>query len=100
MGGMRQTSSFDFIDFKLEVINISKSNLKCIKYRDGNDNAVSKIAMDLTKDTLMQKNVKQRLVLQREIGNITSFVNGKSMSQLRSDKNKKEGVELCRKLLT
>ena len=37
----------------------------------------------------MQENVKQRLELQGEIGNITPFINGKSMAQFQSEKKKK-----------
>ena len=85
---MRQTKLSAFIDFKLEVIDIIKANLKFIDYKDMMENLIAKIAIDLTKNTLMQKNAKKRLELKSEIGNIIPFVNGKSMSQLCLDLEK------------
>ena len=89
VGRMKQTKLSAFIDFKSEVIGINKYNLKYIEHKDGKYDLITRTAIDLTKNTLMQENVKQRLELQREIRNITHFVNGKSMSQLYLDKRKK-----------
>ena len=58
IGGMRQTKISVFIDFKPEVIDISKANIKCIEYNDGKDDLIAKTALDSTKNTLMQENVK------------------------------------------
>ena len=97
MGRIRQKNLSAFVDFKLDVIDISKANIKSIDYKDRKDGVITKTAIDLTKNTLMQENVKQRLELPREIGNINPFVNSKSMSQLCSDKKgKKEAVKLYR----
>ena len=82
------------------MIDISKSNTKSINYKDRKDNLIAKIAIDLTKNALIQENVKQRLELQSDIGNITPFVNGKSKVQFRLDKKRgKKYIELYQKLL-
>ena len=97
---MRQTKFSAFIDFKPEVIDISKSNLKSIDYKDRKDDLIPKIAIGLTKNVLMQDNFIQKLELQREIRNITPFINGKNMSQLRSDKKKKGRCRTMPKIVT
>ena len=65
---------------------------------------LSKRAIDLTKTIDMQDNVKRRLGLQREVGVITPFVNGKSMSELRKEKRQKRNVSIhkenCHLMLT
>ena len=38
--------------------------------------------IDITQNTEIQDNAKRQLELQRDVGLITPFVNGKSMSQL------------------
>ena len=55
---------------------------------------VSKRAIDLTKSVDMQDNVKRRLELQQEVGVLTPFVNGKSMSEMRKEKRQKRNVSI------
>ena len=48
----------------------------------------------MTKNVDMQDNVKRRLELQQEVGVLTPFVNGKSMSEMRKEKRQKRNVSV------
>ena len=82
------------------MIDISKSNLKSVDYKNRKDDLITKTEIDLMMNVLMQDNIKQRLELKREIGNITPFINGKNMSQLRLDKKKKGRYRTMPKIVT
>ena len=89
-----------FLNFKSEIINISKGNNGTMEAPTDNSDVLDKAAIDLTKKSEIQENVRQRLELQREFWPLTTFVNGKSVAQLRSEKWKKRKMsqfaENCR----
>ena len=58
----------------------------------GKSTMIVKTAIDLTKKSDMQQNVRQILELQIEVGPLTYFVDGKSVAQLRSKKRKKRKI--------
>ena len=63
--------------------------MKTINDNEKLDYVISRPANWITKNTDTQENVKRRLELQREVGVIPPFINGKIMPQLRKKKRRK-----------
>ena len=93
--GKKQSKLSAFLSFKSDLIDLSRSNMNELtrQQKHGFD-VLSKSAIDLTKSVDMQDNVKRRLELQREVGELTPFVNGKSMSEMRKEKRQKRNVSI------
>ena len=94
MSNMKQTKISAFAQFKTDVFDMSKKYMAMVDDDETKDDIIARTAMDMTQNTEMQDNVKRRLELQREVGVITPFVNGKSMSQLRTEKRQKRSKSI------
>ena len=86
-----------FINFKLDVFDMSRSSMNNVNDNEKQDDVISRTVIGITKNTDIQENVKRRLELQREVGIIASFVNGKSMLQLRKEKRRKRTSSIYEK---
>ena len=94
MTKMKDTKISAFFNFKADVFDMSRKNMAEVNDDDQQDDVIARTAIDMTKNTEIQGNVKRRLELQREVGVITPFVNGKSMSQLRKEKRKQRKTSI------
>ena len=93
--GKKQSKLSAFLSFKSDLIDLSRSNMnELTRQQKYGFDVLSKSAIDLTKSVDMQDNVKRRLELQREVGELTPFVNGKSMSEMRKEKRQKRNVSI------
>ena len=94
MTKMKDTKISAFFNFKADVFDMSRKNMAEVNDDDQQDDVIARTAIDMTKNTEIQGNVKRRLELQREVGVITPIVNGKSMSQLRKEKRKQRKTSI------
>ena len=61
-----------------------------------NGNTLAKTTIDLTKNIGIQDNGKHHLELQREVGAISPYMNGKNIDTLRQEKRKKRHTSPCK----
>ena len=56
------------------------------------DDTIAQTCIQLTKNSEMQNDVRERLKMQKEVGPLTTFARGKSIAELRATKRKKRNI--------
>ena len=88
---MSQTNLNAFLGLKSTIVDMTQDTME---ENDALslDDAMAITACDIMKNKKMQEDVKKRLELQRSMGPLTTYVEGKSIAQLRNEKKKRRTI--------
>lgn len=88
---MSQTNLNAFLGLKSTIVDMTQDTME---ENDALslDDAMAITACDIMKNKKMQEDVKKRLELQRSMGPLTTYVEGKSIAQLRTEKKRRRMI--------